>query len=111
MTHCYTIDKCIPLLFLEKLFLAADRNEHRRPQLDNVQRMRDCGAHSTGCDVFIKPLPSRLSDRHRWRWNNDLKEAESSRHSRMTCIRAHRYMTDARDLYRFKSDKIPTLRK
>lgn len=41
MIHCYTIDKCIALCFLEKLFIAVDRNEHRHPQLDNVQRMRD----------------------------------------------------------------------
>lgn len=41
MIHCYAIDKCIALCFLEKLYIAVDRNEHRHPQLDNVQRMRD----------------------------------------------------------------------
>lgn len=41
MIHCYTIGKCIALCFLEKFFIAVDRNELRHPQLDNVQRMRD----------------------------------------------------------------------
>lgn len=57
MIHWYSTDKCIALCFLEKLFLAVDRNEHRRPPLDNMQRMRDCGAHSIDVMFLSNPFP------------------------------------------------------
>jgi hypothetical protein len=47
---------------LEKSLLAVNDNQQRKPQLDNVQRVRDFGALSPKWDVFIKPLPWRLRD-------------------------------------------------
>lgn len=37
---------------------AVDDNQHRNPQLDDVQRIRDFGTLTPKWDVFIKLFPS-----------------------------------------------------
>lgn len=42
----------------EKPLVAVDDNQHRDPQLDNTQRVRDFGSVSPKGDVFSKPVLS-----------------------------------------------------
>lgn len=51
-------DLCLARPSSEKLFLAEDWNEHRDPQVDNVQKVRGCRALSPKHDLFIKSLPT-----------------------------------------------------
>jgi hypothetical protein len=48
-----TVDQCLAQSSSEKLPSAADGNNYRDPQPDNVQRVRDLGTLSLKQDVFI----------------------------------------------------------
>lgn len=48
----------VPLNPYQGIIFAVDENQQRDPQLDNVQRVRDFGAHSSEWNVFIKFLSS-----------------------------------------------------
>ena len=52
------INLCLTQASSEKASLAIDRNQHRDPQLDNMQRMRDPRTPRPKWDIFIKPLLS-----------------------------------------------------
>lgn len=48
----------------EAYFFQEDENEHRDPQLVNVQRIRDCTVLSYTWGIYIIPLFPMLTDYH-----------------------------------------------
>lgn len=79
--------------------IAVNCNQHRDPQLDKVQRMRDLGAPISKWYIFIITLPARLSDccSQRW-WITLMKQNKAGAHMnsrRLTaCVRPTKLTLD-----------------